>query len=29
VKDWYKISCSLRESPRKRCLQVEKFDSEG
>ena len=28
LKDWFTISCSLRESPRERCLQVEKFEIE-
>lgn len=29
MKDWFNISFSLRESSRKRCLQVEKFENEG
>jgi hypothetical protein len=28
LKDWYDISCSLRESSRKRSLQVERFEAE-
>jgi hypothetical protein len=28
VEDWHGISCALRESPRQRGLQVEKFDNE-
>jgi hypothetical protein len=28
LKDWYDISCALRESSRKRSLQVEKFEAE-
>jgi hypothetical protein len=29
VENWHDISCSLREAPRERCLQVEKFDAES
>lgn len=29
LEDWHGISCALRESPRERDLQVEKFDDEG
>jgi hypothetical protein len=29
LQNWFDISCSLRESSRKRSLQVEKFEAEG
>jgi hypothetical protein len=29
LKDWFQISCSLRESPRSRVMQTEKSTHEG